>query len=163
MIDYPYYLLEKGYKNLVDNSKSRVNKENLNKHNITLKTLVIIYFQIIFSLFQFKYCSSNFFKICGRIHKSMGGTLNIFNNEELRLMNINQSLIEKYKFILDKLKLDVDLEINPNNSVKNFNKSIYDKSVIDFYEKIITNNSYLNQEDIEITLSSIFLKMENLV
>ena len=52
----------------------------------------------------------------------MGRPLNIFNNEELRLMNINQSLIEKYKFILDKLKLDVDLEINQNNSIKNFNK-----------------------------------------
>ena len=68
-------------------------------------------------------------KSVGGFTKVWGGTLNIFNNEELRLMNINQSLIEKYKFILDKLKLDVDLEINPNNSVKNFNKSIYENSL----------------------------------
>ena len=155
-----YYLLEKGYKvNLVDNSKSRVNKENLNKHNITFKDIS----NNIFSNNFLVYFNSNIVlpissKSVGGFTKVWGGTLNIFNNEELRLMNINQSLIEKYKFILDKLKLDVDLEINPNNSVKNFNKSIYDKSVIDFYEKIITNNSYLNQEDIEITLSSIFLK-----
>ena len=155
-----YYLLEKGYKvNLVDNSKSRVNKENLNKHNITFKEIN----NNIFSNNFLVYFNSNIVlpissKSVGGFTKVWGGTLNIFNNEELRLMNINQSLVEKYKFILDKLKLDVNLEINPNNSVKNFNKSIYDKSVIDFYEKIITNNSYLNQEDIEITLSSIFLK-----
>ena len=155
-----YYLLEKGYKvNLVDNSKSRVDKENLNKHNITFKNIS----NNIFSNNFLVYFNSNIVlpissKSAGGFTKVWGGTLNIFNNEELRLMNINQSLIEKYKFILDKLKLDVDLEINPNNSVKNFNKSIYDKSVIDFYEKIIKNNSYLNQEDIEITLSSIFLK-----
>jgi len=155
-----YYLLEKGYKvNLVDNSKSRVDKENLNKHNITFKDIS----NNIFSNNFLVYFNSNIVlpissKSAGGFTKVWGGTLNIFNNEELRLMNINQSLIEKYKFILDKLKLDVDLEINPNNSVKNFNKSIYDKSVIDFYEKIIKNNSYLNQEDIEITLSSIFLK-----
>ena len=111
-------LLEKGYKvNLVDNSKSRVNKENLNKNKITFKDSS----NNIFSNNFLVYFNSNIVlpissKSVGGFTKVWGGTLNIFNNEELRLMNINQSLIEKYKFILDKLKLDVDLEINPNNS-----------------------------------------------